>query len=117
MRAATVKADDGFIMVDAVMGVMIIALSAAVVLTALDISRRTIRAAGADNDAVTAFRYLMAVASPQSGSTTGQINGFTYQAVTTTEKVKDLSVCRVALTLRRDTHVWRLNGLRACRVQ
>jgi hypothetical protein len=102
-------------MVDAVMGVMIIALSAAVVLTALDVSRRSISAARADKDAVAAFRYLMAVASIAPGSTTGQRDGFTYRTVTTAEKVRDLSVCRVAMTLQRESRVWRLEGLHPCR--
>lgn len=108
--------DDGFIMIDAVTGVMIIALTAAVVLTALGLSRSYRQRAETDRAAAVAFSYLMATVPKTPGTQSGDVAGFRYQADISKEPVGILTSCRVTLALNhvRLKRSYRLSGLRPC---
>ncbi|MFP1132803.1 hypothetical protein [Asticcacaulis sp. W401b] len=103
-------------MIDAVTGVMIIALTAAVVLTTLGLSRSYRQRAETDRAAATAFSYLMATVPKVPGTQRGDVAGFRYQADISKEPVGILTSCRVTLSLKyvRFKRSYRLSGLRPC---
>gem|GEM_PF-6185544 len=108
--------EGGFVMIDAITGVMIIALTAAVVLTALSLSRHYRQRAEMDRGAAAAFSYLMATVPKMPGRREGRVVGFRYEAEVTHEALGSLTLCRVSLKL---THLqfnrsYRLSGLRPC---
>lgn len=113
------SAEDGFIMIDAVTGVMIIGLTAAVVLTLLGLSRTYRERAETDRAAAVAFSYLMATVPKTPGSVSGEVSGFRYEAEVSEEGVRDFRFCRVDLKLKhlRLSKNYRLSGLKPCKDQ
>lgn len=104
-------------MVDAVTGVMIIALTAAVALSALNLTRRVESRATNQTAATASFRYLMATTPRVPGDATGTLNGFRYRTRVTTEAIDKQTLCRLRIDLTQRTpprQKFSLEGLRPC---
>ena len=107
--------DGGFIMVDALTGVVIAALMIAVCLGTVKASRAMTKSAADMRTAQALMMTLMESAPRHAGDFSGRSSGFSYRIRVTDEKVNRVHLCQIDIVVAaKRHHPYRLSGARWC---
>jgi hypothetical protein len=108
------KSDDGTIMVDALVAVVVASLMIAVCLTSLNLSRRMSLAATDARQAQLTLRTLIETIPARPGHYSGNRDGMTYAAQVSKVMEHDVPLCSIDLALTKGKRSWRLKAMRWC---
>jgi len=119
LRARTgegARHDAGFIMLDALTGVVIVSLMMAVCLATVKITRSQARAAADMKDAKALLSSLMETTPRTPGSYAGKSGGLSYAVEVTETSIGDSHLCEIAASVKSalHAHIYHLTGTRWC---
>ena len=106
--------DEGTIMVDALVAVIIVSLMAAVCVATLQISRRAMTRAKQDRVARLTLQTLMEATPHRPGSHNGSLNGLRYAVVVSETKTAGARLCQLHVDVTGAKRTYRLDGTRWC---
>jgi len=109
-----IKENDGFVLIDALIGVVIIGLMLTMCLETLNLTRRLRQKAKDETEGVLALQSAIESTPRKSGDYEGQLGAALYQVQVREEVIKDYHLCRFDAKVTLDRHIYSLETMRWC---